>query len=184
MSDSKKEEAAKNAVVNNLFGPKLLTSIDKTETTSQVLKEKDIVLLYFSASWCPPCRGFTPDLSKFYNHYCLSNGIEIIFISSDKDVPSFNEYYGKMPWKSLPVFGTAQIKQKLADRLKISGIPALIALDANTGHFISDTARLDVAQALGSDEKSKSLIESWKNTEAVPIEEAQLSGSGPDGLVK
>ncbi len=27
-------------------------------------------LMYFSAHWCPPCRGFTPNLAKFY---CAAN---------------------------------------------------------------------------------------------------------------
>lgn len=89
-----------------------------------------------------------------------------------------------MPWKSLPVFGSAAIKQKLADSLKISGIPTLVVLDAKTGHFISDTAKYDVESAVGNDEKSKSLIETWKKAEAVPFEEAKLSGTGPDGLIK
>ncbi len=89
-----------------------------------------------------------------------------------------------MPWKSLPVFGSAATKQKLADSLKISGIPALIVLDAKTGNFITDNGRSQVANAVGDDEKSKSLIESWKSTEAVPFEEAKLSGSGPDGIIK
>ena len=28
--------------------------------------ESPIIGLYFSAHWCPPCRGFTPVLSEFY----------------------------------------------------------------------------------------------------------------------
>ena len=129
-------------------------------------------------------QAFTPQLSKFYTNCCIPNGVEIIYISSDKDVPSFNDYYGKMPWKSLPVLGSAPIKQKLADSLQISGIPALVVLDAKSGHFVSDTARFDVAKVLGDDEKSKRLIESWKNTEAVPFEEASLSGTAPGGIIK
>ena len=88
-----------------------------------------------------------------------------------------------MPWTALPMLGSSAVKQKLADSLQIRGIPALVVLDAKTGHFISDTARSDVSNAHKDDEKSKELIEKWKNTEAVPIEEAQLSGSSPDGMI-
>ena len=30
------------------------------------LADKQVVGLYFSAHWCPPCRGFTPKLAEVY----------------------------------------------------------------------------------------------------------------------
>jgi hypothetical protein len=87
-----------------------------------------------------------------------------------------------MPWCTLPPEKSAHIKQALADKIKISGIPTLVALDSK-GNFITDTARNEVMAANGDEEKSKALIEKWKATEAVPIEEAQLSGTGPGGML-
>ena len=78
---------------------------------------------------------------------------------------------------------TAHIKQKLADRLRISGIPCLVALDKN-GLYLSDQSRNEVTFAAGSETKCNDLINKWKNTEAVPIEDAKLSGSGPSGILK
>jgi nucleoredoxin len=52
------------------------------------------VALYFSAHWCGPCRGFTPELVKVYNE--LKEGgkaFEIVFISSDQDQETFDGYY-------------------------------------------------------------------------------------------
>ena len=44
-----------------------------------------MVGLYFSAHWCPPCRGFTPRLAKEYERMKgEGKKIEIVFISSDK----------------------------------------------------------------------------------------------------
>merc|ERR1712046_221180 len=53
--------------------------------------------IYFSAHWCPPCLGFTPQLSKLYVQDLKAKGLEIIFVSSDKDEPSFTDYFREMP---------------------------------------------------------------------------------------
>ena len=42
----------------------------------EALKDKKFVGFYFSAHWCPPCRGFTPVLKDFYEvifHFFLKN---------------------------------------------------------------------------------------------------------------
>jgi len=50
--------------------------------------------LYFSAHWCPPCRGFTPVLTEAYKKLVneQNKDFEIIFVSSDRDESSFKEY--------------------------------------------------------------------------------------------
>merc|ERR1712211_211266 len=52
---------------------------------------KDIILIYFSAHWCPPCRGFTPILKDFYEEV-ESEGVEIIFVSSDRSPADMISY--------------------------------------------------------------------------------------------
>ncbi len=31
------------------------------------LSNKELILIYFSAHWCPPCKRFTPILKEFYD---------------------------------------------------------------------------------------------------------------------
>ena len=143
------------------------------------LRPSKIILMYFR---CPPCKKFTPVLSEFYQKHCVKNEIEIVYISSDRDIPSFDEYFGKMPWLSLPSESSVEVKQNLADQLKISGLPTLVVLDGK-GNFVADRAREEVSLAAGSEEKEKSLVNKWKSTETMPICEAPLSGSGPPGMI-
>merc|ERR1711902_15772 len=53
------------------------------------LDGKDLVLYYFSAHWCPPCRQFTPMLKDFYEE---AEGIEIVFVSSDRSAEDMASY--------------------------------------------------------------------------------------------
>ena len=120
------------------------------------------VALYFSAHWCPPCRGFTPLFADLYKqqspakkqvevrdsiewrpqvparkgtpqsfpalarsparlargdfasrtrrHISRSANLctaplprrQVVFISSDRDAKAWKQYFGEMPWTSLP----------------------------------------------------------------------------------
>lgn len=51
-----------------------------------------------------------------------------MFISSDRDEASFNEYRSEMPWAALP-YANRSAKAALSERYKVAGIPSLILLD-------------------------------------------------------
>jgi thiol-disulfide isomerase/thioredoxin len=109
-----------------LLGEQLLTK-DGLKPTESVLSGKTAVGIYFSAHWCPPCRGFTPELGKMYTETVSKKGMEIVFVSSDKDEEAFNSYYGEMPWVSLP-YDKRDLKTSLNKKYKVQGIPSLVIL--------------------------------------------------------
>ena len=65
---------------------------------------------------------------------------EIVFVSSDRDEKSFNDYYGEMPWTALP-FADREKKQEVSSKFKVQGIPTLIFLDASTGEVKNNNGR-------------------------------------------
>jgi thiol-disulfide isomerase/thioredoxin/ubiquitin len=119
------------------------TSKDSTVGAS-VLAGK-VVGIYFSAHWCPPCRGFTPNLVKFYNEMKKQDKpFEIIFASSDSDESQFEEYYAEMPWIALP-FADRELNKKVSKHFKVQGIPRFVILDTD-GSVITTDGRAKVMQ--------------------------------------
>ena len=52
----------------DLLAGKSLYRADGSSVSADVaLANKKVVLFYFSAHWCPPCRAFTPVLKDFYD---------------------------------------------------------------------------------------------------------------------
>ncbi|CAF1099454.1 unnamed protein product [Rotaria sp. Silwood1] len=102
-----------------------------------------IIGLYFSAHWCPPCRKFTPILVEFYKTHAEKKNFEIIFISSDRDENSFNEYYNDMPWLVLD-YKERKKKEELGKKYNVTGIPKLILLDGDSGDNVCTDARNQV----------------------------------------
>ena len=97
--------------------------------------------LYFSAHWCPPCRGFTPKLAEVYTAIKgTGKSLEIVFVSSDRDDVAFDSYHKEMPWLALP-FAERALKQTLSKRFKVSGIPSLVLVDGATGQVLSKDGR-------------------------------------------
>lgn len=152
------------------------------------LAESEVVGFYFSAHWCPPCRGFTPQLVKKYNELRKDGKkIEMVFISSDKDQSSFEEYHKEMPWLAL-AYEERELKAKLSQRFKVSGIPTLILFDGN-GKIINKDGRMAImsldfpfkpptfAQCMGEKEDPE---KSEKNSRKIRPESSQFITKNPD----
>ena len=101
-----------------------------TAADRKQIANKKIVLLYFSASWCPPCHTFTPKLVQFYHQYGGGDKFEILFVSCDKNEEAMMDYMkeASMPWVALSWASSsmaAAVKQKYCG----PGIPCLVMLN-------------------------------------------------------
>jgi len=102
--------------------------------------EGKVLLLYFSAHWCPPCRAFTPVLAETYKKYKAKGlNLELVFVSSDKDEGQFKDYFSEMPWLALP-YEDRKAKDALSKRFKVQGIPSLVVVDSD-GQVITTNGR-------------------------------------------
>ncbi|CAF2625664.1 unnamed protein product [Rotaria sp. Silwood2] len=86
--------------------PHLLNPNSEEKIETKAIWENGVkcVGFYFSAHWCEPCRIFTPKLIKAYKE-AQANSLSfcIVFVSSDFDEQSFNEYRSAMPWPAVPL---------------------------------------------------------------------------------
>lgn len=126
------------SALEQLLGASVVDGSGKTVAVSSLAGNDKVVGLYFSAHWCPPCRGFTPELAKFYTQMKkkVEDKLEIVFISSDRGEAEWKGYFAEMPWLALP-FSARDVKEKLGDKYGVTGIPTLVFLDADSGATIS-----------------------------------------------
>lgn len=122
--------------------PKNLVDASGSKVSRDTLKGK-VIGLYFSASWCPPCRGFTPKLVDFYKDN--KTAFEVVLVPADQTEEASMKYMKdyKMDWTALP-FGSSDI-ESLNKKYGITGIPALIIVDSQ-GNLISKEGRAEVME--------------------------------------
>lgn len=132
-----------------LLGEQLLSGTDKVQT-GEALAGKTTCILYFSAHWCPPCRGFTPVLTEAYKEYKAAEGgeAEVVFVSWDNDLSSFQGYFETMPWLAVPYEGTDALRQELGQKFNVNGIPNLVALGPD-GQRINYGEGVDLRSIVG-----------------------------------
>jgi nucleoredoxin len=132
-----------------------------------VFPGSEVTLLYFSASWCGPCKVFTPQLAAFYralrDEGVPESACEIVFVSSDRSLSEFKNYYEPMPWGRLS-YEERDEKNRLASLFDVTSIPAVVALDRH-GKRINCAPRLEIAKwATGEwvNSSASQLLAKWK----------------------
>lgn len=161
----------------DLFGPSLLEkSGSRPKHTSKLLREKDLIILFFSASFSKGNKKIFSSLVKFYNAAANENGLEIIYVSSDGIVEEFEEHYKTMPWLAIPSApGAAAIKQYLAHTLSVRRQPSLVLIDAKTCELVSTTVADEIIAVGGDSEKANIAVDKWKCLERKPLSTAGQS---------
>eukprot|EP00793_Prasinoderma_coloniale_P003099 PRCOL_00006566-RA len=118
--------------------------------------EGKAVLLYFSASWCGPCKRFTPALRVWYDALVAEGEpLEIVFVSRDKNPEEAQAYMKDHmgPWCALD-YG-APAGDELARLFGIRGIPQAVVVDslmqpqfsADVGEAISEMFKQPTEEA-------------------------------------
>ena len=110
----------------------------------------EVVGLYFSASWCGPCQGFTPELRRVYEEL-RGDGkrFEVVFVSADRSQEDFDAYYAKMPWLALP-YDDRELQGDLNRLYGVRGIPTLVLLNPKDGSVISADGTEAVSYGAGA----------------------------------
>lgn len=126
----------------------------------QRVESSQLIALYFSAQWCPPCRRFLPKLTKFYSTLKENNKpFEIVYVSNDNSRDEMVQYMSEqqMPWVALS-YGH-KLVEKLRLDYKVRSIPLLVVV-SRSGQLLDDNAKKTVEGA-GSAAAAIKLFSKW-----------------------
>lgn len=128
-----------------LFGNDLFDAEGKKVSVSNALKSRKYVGIYSSASWCGPCRIFTPKLLEFAEKN--KGKIDIVLLGfhwTKEDVCKYMKKY-KMPWAG--TYRTENV-EAFVTRHRIEGIPDFKVFTHAGELVINDGYDLSIVQRL------------------------------------
>ena len=152
-AEDTEENKASEKVDLQLTLPETLLDPQGNKVSADILEGK-CVGLYFSASWCGPCRAFTPSLIKFRNKHKAE--FEVVLVGADGSSRAQANYMRKykMPWLAMQNQSPEAKEARQATGVK--QIPALVILDPD-GKILSKDGKKEIAQS------AETALEDWKS---------------------
>jgi len=150
----------------------LQTADGKLVGTPQALAGK-MVVLFFSAEWCPACKVFLPKLKILYEEARENDlPLEIVYVSSDRDSAQKDRYMSTHgPWLSIPysnVDARSQLKTKYGcfagaeaksfpGTKRRAGIPSIVLM----GPAGEEHVHMDCDPPVEIDRKGAAILDDW-----------------------
>ncbi|CBJ26110.1 conserved unknown protein [Ectocarpus siliculosus] len=94
--------------------------------------------VYVSAGWCPPCRAFSPLLSKWAKEH--KNEFEVVFVSLDKSEQAMRDYITGKGFVRLP-FEPESDRHRAAESFGVQALPTLVVVNGDTGAVVTSWGR-------------------------------------------
>lgn len=138
----------------------------------------EVVVFYFSAHWCPPCKQFTPILAKV--HALSSDSarnearytptppqrLHVIFVSGDKSEKEMKAYMAESHGRwSFVTFNSAGV-QALNSHFGVKGIPSVHVCSPSGTSVVAD-ARAEVMQCAATPSSVTALVQKWRAAASV-----------------
>ncbi len=141
---AKKAPAATKENWQELFADGLFSADGKPVPLS-ALTSKKFIGVYSSASWCGPCKAFTPELIAFYKKN--KGKIEIVLLGADRDQEAVFKYMKDHGMTWLAAKRGSGVIQRFSIRHDIKGIPDFRVFKKNGELLVADGRNLAAVRA-------------------------------------
>ena len=137
-----------------------------------------VLCLYFSASWCPPCRAFSPRLAAAYEKMkakCAGNAkksdgdgdggsggggggsgapllptaTETFLVGFDRTRADYERYASQMPFPAIAWDDESGAREQLAAAASLRGIPTLLLVRGSDGKILTTDGKTRVLRDPG-----------------------------------
>lgn len=129
-----------------------LKSLNGTPVSLSEYKGKNVVLLDFWASWCPPCRAAMPTLDRLSTQYG-SKGLKIISINQQESADKASFFVKDLGYRQ-PVLLDAD--GSVCEQYGVTVLPTFVLIDkegkvatVHTGALFGSDLEGDICKELG-----------------------------------
>lgn len=146
---------SKSSPISKILGKRFVND----EGSKKLLPhDSNLYLVYFTASWCGPCKEFTPKLDKFVKD-CHNAGKSVtVIVAPYKDAgSSFTKYFKKLPFE-LAFPTDSKTQAGLESKYEVNSVPNLLVFKDDGKQTKFDGNIKEARKLISSGDKSSSEI--------------------------
>ncbi|WDE99287.1 thioredoxin-like domain-containing protein [Lentisphaera profundi] len=113
------------------------------------MEKRGYIMVYYSASWCPPCRQFTPVLNKYYLENRVKKNFDVLLVGADRSEKAMLSYMSHMSFNAIAF---DKIASSGLHNYAARSIPNLTVFDYS-GKVVVDGRELSAYKALDAFKK-------------------------------